>query len=129
MQRYFVDQAVAVDPREEKLPAWVREKLNTMRRAAQQALDEIDGIKGGGKPGQFWLESWHDNGRFYLPMQSGRLMFGNPGGEAILMLSAGANGRPDGWLNINGQSGAGLLSAPWASNVMLVKTSDGIEID
>ncbi len=122
MQKYFIEQASAVDPREPKLPAWVREKLDTMRRAVLEALAEVSEIKSGGKPGAFWLESWEGNDRYYLPENSGRLMFGDPSGAGEIMLTAGASGRPDGWLNLNGKSGDAIVASPYASNVLLVKT-------
>lgn len=120
MQDYFVDKAIEEDPRESKLPAWARDKLQTMRRATTEARAELHALKNGTEPGPFWLEGWGDGRKFYLPRAGGRLMFKS--GETSLQLTCGYNGHDEEWLNINGCSD-GLIAAPHSSNVLLVKNS------
>lgn len=81
MLDFHVEQALAVDPREEKLPAWARDKLAMMRRATNESRTTLHDLMEGSEPGPFWLEPWSgpDNPRrFYLPKYAGRLMFGDP---------------------------------------------------
>lgn len=121
MQQYFVDKAAQVDPREEKLPAWVRDKMATLRRAAKEARDELTALKSGGSPGPLWLENWDDQVRFYLPPEAGRLRYGDPAGGANIILYADSQ-RP-GWLVAQGE-GRGLIIAPSSSNVVLIRSQD-----
>lgn len=119
MRQYFVDQAMEVDPREAKLPVWVQDKLKAMRRATTDARDELHQLKSGSEPGPFWLESWDDGERFYLPKFSGILSYGNPEtGNRELTFAVNAQA-PDGWLSVSGEDR--IAAAPWAANVLLIK--------
>lgn len=120
MRSYFVDRALEADPREVKLPAWAKSKLSDMRRATLDATRALDNLMAGTEPSSFWLESWEDNKRFYLPQFAGCLMFKSAGTE--LQLLAGTNGM-EGWLNISG-SASGIIAAPRASNVLYVRNQE-----
>lgn len=117
MQQYFVDRALEVDPREDKLPVWAKEKLTTLRRAATEARNELGNLRGGTEPGRFWLEDWNHGQRFYLPKNAGRLMYGDPHTGSELEFSISSQS-PEGWLSITGH---GVIVAPWVSNVLLIK--------
>lgn len=117
-RQYFIEQASASDPREAKLPAWARDKLDTLRRATSEAVTELSQLRGSTEPGPFWLDNWHNEGnRFYLPRAAGQLHFASAGGDLGLTNSGGQS--PDGYLMIAG-SGE-IVVRPWASNVVLVK--------
>lgn len=122
MRQYFVDQAMEVDPREAKLPVWAQNKLVALRRATSDARGELQQLKTGSEPGPFWLESWDDNERFYLPKYRGVLTFGDPAtGRRELQFSQNPQA-PDGWLYVTGDDS--VIAAPWAANVMLLKGHD-----
>ena len=120
MREYFAAKALEIDPREDRLPAWARDKLSTMRRAASEAAAELAALKTGTEPASFWLQSWDDEKRFYLPKNSGRVMFGQ--GETELQLSEnfGGGGGYVGWLSVSGGPG-GIVVAPHSSNVVLIR--------
>jgi hypothetical protein len=44
-------------------------KVNSAR-TVQGAIEELSALKYGTKPSPFWLESWDDNKRFYLPPEA-----------------------------------------------------------
>jgi hypothetical protein len=117
-RQYFVDQATEVDVRESKLPVWAQDKLNTLRRAAIEARNELAQLRGATEPSLFWLDNWHGEGnRFYLPTHAGELNFASGDGE--LSLSTTNKQEPDGYLRVIGRDG--LIIKPWASNVVLIK--------
>lgn len=118
MRQYFIDQAAEVDPREDKLPAWARDKLTTLRRAATDALSELRDIKEGREPTEFWIESHDDDSRFYLPPRS-QICWGDPAGEARVTFGLPGAQYPKGWLAIRGN--LNLQISPWAANVALVR--------
>ena len=122
MLDFHVERALEVDPREEKLPVWARDKLDMMRRATNESRKALHDFMGGSEPGPFWLEPWsgaENRRRFYLPTSAGRLMFGDPAKtEEDFTIS---DGRGNSWgkenhLTIVGRDTLAVL--PNASNVI-----------
>lgn len=119
MRPYFINKAAEVDPREEKLPAWARDKLETLRRATADAVAELRDLKGSAEPTDFWIESRDDGSRFYLPPRS-QICWGNPDdSEARVVFGAPGALHPSGWLALRGRSN--LQIQPWAANTALVR--------
>lgn len=119
MQRYFVEGALMPEEREAKLPTWVREKLQTLRRAAAESIKELYALKQGTTPSEFWLErSDETNYKFYLPTK--RLIFES--GSTKLELVGTRSGTEKGDLTIYGLTD-GLVVLPSSSNVIIVRSS------
>lgn len=122
MLDFHVDRALEVDPREEKLPVWARDKLETMRRATNESRKTLHDFMTGSEPGPFWIEPWsgvETQRRFYLPSHVGRLMFGDPTKpDEEFMIS---DGKGNSWgkenlLTISGRNGLAVF--PNASNMI-----------
>jgi hypothetical protein len=128
MLDFHVERALEVDPREEKLPVWARDKLEMMRRATNESRKTLHDFMQGSEPGPFWLEPWsgvENQRRFYLPKNVGRLMFGDPNHpdeEFTISDGRGNSWGKDNHLTIVGRNGLSVL--PNASNVIQLKTGD-----
>jgi hypothetical protein len=124
MRQYFLDQAIEIDPREEKLPAWARDKLKTMRRAATEACKELSDLRGGSPPGPLWLSDWDGGKRFYLPAYAGQLCYGDPNAEhEELSLQAGHPQISKDHLIITARNMV-LTVRPHCSNVVMLSGCD-----
>jgi hypothetical protein len=111
-----------VDPREDKLPRWVREKLHALRRITMEARAELSAFKHGAEPTPFFLQgfgSGRDDQPFYVPEHFGGLKFGKPNDYHK---SINLNAERDGWLRISG--GGAIAVQPSSSNVIFVKVRD-----
>jgi len=117
MNKHFIDRALAVDPREGKLPRWAYDKLDTLRRAATEARAELDALKSGTKPAEFYIQDHENNGRFYLPRRC--CLKVDLGEGRIVDLSV-----REGWLHIMGEGIMSMLARPQSANVMCITEQD-----
>ena len=115
----FIHKAIHPDPREDKLPVWAREAISGLRRCAMDAMTELAHLKSGTVPSPFYLQAWDGDGRYYLPRESGRLMFSGEDREPLQLLLPQQES-DKGWLTISGGT-HGLIIKPVASNVLKVR--------
>lgn len=121
---FHVERALEIDPREEKLPVWARDKLAAMRRATNETRNLLHEYMAGSEPGPFWFAPWtgDESKRFYLPKAAGRLMYGNPtepDEQFTLSDGQGNSWGAENTLTIVGRSGLAVM--PNCSNVVQIK--------
>lgn len=111
--------AMEADPREDKLPRWAVEKLQTLRHVTQGYADEIKGLTGKTVKSSFYLERFGSPDRFYLP-QGQRLIFEDAHSRIEITGRYGEKGR----LTIYSLENS-LIVLPSASNVITVESGKG----
>jgi hypothetical protein len=104
-----------IDPREENLPKWVQENLNSLRLRVSSLEETVKDMESGTTANNFWFESL-DGGKYYMPKHS-RLMFSQGSRHSTIDI-----GFRESWpgLYLNGYES--LIIKPSAANSCYIKS-------
>jgi len=114
----MIYRGFAHEPREDKLPGWVQEKLSSLRLRVVTLETRINEISTGKEPSNFWFEDL-DGNRYYIPVLC-YLKFSDGSPHGGISIDYRPRGGRDYGLYLNGEGA--LFIKPSASNACYVKS-------